>query len=286
MKKTKKIICTMLAGAMVIAAPMSALAEEEEKKEMKNFSVSIDATLKASVAGTEEETQDIDVKLTAASKVRPEEFVSYTTTEILSGDEAPVKTEIYTKKDGDFVKTYASDDGGETWTTDSVSLEEFQGGEMNINELFGNASEIPDILGEASGDDIVNGTICLKYTKEIGIEELKEIIDATGDEIEAAEAGMSKEDMTEMLSTYLDGLKINVEYYANAETQDPVRLILDASESELEGLKSLGQALVDETFDFDLETAVITMDFDYDDVVVEIPEDVIEKAESERETEE
>ena len=190
-------------------------------------------------------------------------------------------------------QTYDSNIG--TW---SYQFEESSDTQEILDQLKGLLSgDLPDDFSDSSSDlsDLssyveftlsdqpvtVNGVSCYELTSTIDgslFSENQQLIDTL--------FSMQDMDETSMLLVYymLDGINIDISYYVAVDTNLPVQVLVDFSETDLSILSQLielsmsleSDSSAETSFDFSLDSALITINIDTDNLpTVTVPQEAL-----------
>ncbi|MCD8012549.1 MAG: hypothetical protein LUG99_05155 [Lachnospiraceae bacterium] len=215
------------------------------------------------------------------------------------GQGETIDMEMYMVTGDDTLDTYiymldstTDEDGEGSWQYSSTSLEDY-----DLQELINLSSSID--YGELSdwGLDFelapeavdYEGTECYLLSTVIDsssfstfIEKSEELVeDLTGEEL----LGEEDTDTLDFILSYLDGLKINIDYYVDTETYLPVAFHMDLNNSDLSVLNDYIAAMLGMYDDDEYTTTVnivlndLSLDYtiSYDDVEeITVPEEALE----------
>lgn len=200
-------------------------------------------------------------------------------------EDITMKMYAVTNENGDF-ETY-------TYTADSTSGEEgwvYEESEgMDMSQLMELSKSFTadtykewGITFELAPEAVdVNGTECYVLTTSLDSDTINTILNKVTEL--AGEAAISQDEMGLVMSymTYLNGLKMNLEYYVDAATYVPVSMHIDMNGSDLSALNSLlGLAMGgSEGTSVELQLNVFSIDctMSYDDVTeITVPQEALD----------
>lgn len=214
---------------------------------------------------------------------------------ISMGTSEQLSNSIYLVPNEDGYDSYTYDSNIGTW---SYQFEESSDTQEILDQLKGLLSgDLPDDFSDSSSDlsDLssyveftlsdqpvtVNGVSCYELTSTIDgslFSENQQLIDTL--------FSMQDMDETSMLLVYymLDGINIDISYYVAVDTNLPVQVLVDFSETDLSILSQLielsmsleSDSSAETSFDFSLDSALITINIDTDNLpTVTVPQEAL-----------
>lgn len=214
---------------------------------------------------------------------------------ISMGTSEQLSNSIYLVPNEDGYDSYTYDSNIGTW---SYQFEESSDTQETLDQLKGLLSgDLPDDFSDSSSDlsDLssyveftlsdqpvtVNGVSCYELTSTIDgslFSENQQLIDTL--------FSMQDMDETSMLLVYymLDGINIDISYYVAVDTNLPVQVLVDFSETDLSILSQLielsmsleSDSSSETSFDFSLDSALITINIDTDNLpTVTVPQEAL-----------
>ncbi len=214
---------------------------------------------------------------------------------ISMGTSEQLSNSIYLVPNEDGYDSYTYDSNIGTW---SYQFEESSDTQETLDQLKGLLSgDLPDDFSDSSSDlsDLssyveftlsdqpvtVNGVSCYELTSTIDgslFSENQQLIDTL--------FSMQDMDETSMLLVYymLDGINIDISYYVAVDTNLPVQVLVDFSETDLSILSQLielsmsleSDSSAETSFDFSLDSALITINIDTDNLpTVTVPQEAL-----------
>lgn len=214
---------------------------------------------------------------------------------ISMGTSEQLSNSIYLVPNEDGYDSYTYDSNIGTW---SYQFEESSDTQETLDQLKGLLSgDLPDDFSDSSSDlsDLssyveftlsdqpvtVNGVSCYELTSTIDgslFSENQQLIDTL--------FSMQDMDETSMLLVYymLDGINIDISYYVAVDTNLPVQVLVDFSETNLSILSQLielsmsleSDSSAETSFDFSLDSALITINIDTDNLpTVTVPQEAL-----------
>lgn len=202
------------------------------------------------------------------------------------GEKESVNAEMYFVEDENgYVKSYIYDSETDSWDYEisDETVESFMESITETNAISFDDSGID--FEVASDTEDIDSKSCYVLTADIDKDTIVSILEmsmeAAGEmsEVDGEEVTESIEELKEQMSV-LEGLVFNLQYYIDAETYEPVKFVIDASNSDMFSIN----ALMEESLGADAETSVsielneakieVVMDYDAVDEIT-VPEEAI-----------
>lgn len=267
MEASKEVNATQMDGEMGLGMTMSMGAGTESESTMKmNVDVNYDANVTTEPLAVE---MVMDMSMDAMGQSNQQSMAMYMVTE---GDEAV---------------TYSTSDG-ETWMKQvsemPFSTEDiYKVADRFVNEYdFG--FEVEDGTEEINGHDCYHVYTVLDGDKIVELFNVMTTI--MNEELESTEAVEGTEDMLsgmeEEYGDILDAIQVGVTYYVDAETYLPVRIEVDAADTDMSVFEELAKASMGAEgaeIEISFDRIGATFDYEYEDYDIVVPTEIVDSAE-------
>lgn len=193
-----------------------------------------------------------------------------------AGQNMSMKIETYAEKDGEEYKVYSKTDMDEDegeWETTSVPAEEI---EKLLAEYSGSEAslELFDKCGIEFASDLKDGEYVL--TAELDGEDVENIMNEVMKEATKQEELQAAATQAAAATPFLEGIKLNMEIKADAETFLPKEMSFDMTKSDLDKIGTLfaeGVGVEASNVKVTLEKAEVKAVYSFDETNVEIPDE-------------
>lgn len=285
MKNLKKAIALLLALTMLLCLEGCGSFEKKMAKSAVKMSslnsmhmdMDVELGLGISVMG---QSMDMEMSVDAGIDVNMEPYAAKMDMNVKAMGISQ-NVQIYVLEEDGMRRSYASDDGGKTWTKGETD------GDFDIDTSSLNAKDALALLAKwaggfaQAGEEKINGSAATKYSGEIEAEYLLEAMELTG----------TKDKLEELLDTEMDAVaedigSVPVSIWLDNKSGMVVRMEMDMTVL-MQGIfaeildKAISGALADSgldglTMDIGLNKALVTMEYSQFDEVptIELPEGV------------